>query len=232
MTQRSAPSDQHYKRRLVWPISLLLITVIVAGVALFILHRIEEWPRRIATHTTSQLERVGRDLRAAFIDIAHVQPKITIRDRVYLEQTTQTAELATVTRRIEVEHEFLHTWAGSTKRIQLRGMFLVRAGFDLRKDFSVNVNENEITVQLPPAQILGAEEQNIEILAFENGFWNRISPDDVENELKVLPQLAREKAEAANLVEEAEKTLKEQLEQKVSAKQPLHVTFRRTMPPR
>ena len=169
-------------------------------------------------------------MRAAFIDVAHLQPKITIKDRVYFEQIAPTAELATVARRTEVEHEFLHTWAGSSKRIRLHGVFVVKAGFDLHKNFSVDVRENKIDVRLPPAQILGVEEKSVDVLAFENGFWNRISAADVENELQVLPQLARQKATEAGLAFEAERTLKEQLEQKIQAKQPVHVIFTASIP--
>jgi hypothetical protein len=201
-------------RRFTWPLAFTLIFLIAGTVVALLFWRVETWPARTV-----------RDLRAAFIDIAHLQPKITIKNRVYLEQTAPTAELATVVRRTEVEHEFLHSWAGSTKRIQLRGAFLVKAGFDLHKNFSVDVRANEIDVHLPPAQILGVEEQKVEVLAYENGFWNRISAEDVENELQSLPQLAREKAAQAGLIAEAERTLKEQLEQKIKLKQRLKVNF-------
>jgi Protein of unknown function (DUF4230) len=202
------------QRRSAWPIALVFITLIAAALVALIFLRIENWPARTV-----------RDLRAAFIDVAHLQPKITIKNRVYLEQTTEMAELATVVRRTEVEHEFLHTWAGSTKRIQLHGIFLVKAGFDLHKNFSVDVRENEIDVRLPPAQILGIEQQKVDVLVFENGFWNRISAEDLENELQTLPQLAREKAGQANLTAEAERTLKEQLEQKIKTRQQVRVRF-------
>lgn len=197
-----------------WPIAFVLVALILAAVVVTIFLRMEAWPARTV-----------RDLRAAFIDVAHLQPKITIKNRVYLEQTAQTAELATVVRRTQVEHEFSHSWAGSTKRIQLRGVFLVKAGFDLHKNFSVDVHANEIDVHLPPAEILGVEEQKVEVLSYENGFWNPISPGDIENELQTLPQLAREKAAEAGLTAEAERTLKEQLEQKIKMKQRVNVNF-------
>ena len=197
-----------------WPIAFILVALIIAGTAVTIFWRMETWPARTV-----------HGLRAAFIDVAHLQPKITIKNRVYLEQTAKTAELATVVRRTEVEHEFLHSWAGSTKRIQLRGVFLVKAGFDLHKNFSVDVRADEIDVHLPPAQILGVEEQKVDVLSYENGFWNRISAEDIESELQTLPQLAREKAAQAGLAAEAERTLKEQLEQKIKMKQRVRVTF-------
>ncbi len=94
---------------------------------------------RTARQSSAELERLGRNLRAAFIDIAHLQPRITINDRVYMEQTTPASELVVLSRRIEVEHELVHTWVGSSKRIKLHGTFIAKAGFDLQQGLSINI---------------------------------------------------------------------------------------------
>ena len=205
--------------------ALTLAVLIVVAAVVFIFWRLESWPARTAKQGTAELERLGKDLRSAFVDIAHLQPRITINNRVYLEQTTATSELAIVSRRIEVEHEFAHTWAGSSKRIKLHGTFAVKAGFDLRQNLTVDVRPEEIVVQLPHAQILGVEQEQVDVLEFENGFWNRISANDVQNELSMLPQLARQKAEESGLPAEAERALHLQLDQRVHAPQPLRLIF-------
>jgi uncharacterized protein DUF4230 len=211
--------------RISWPIALTLMALIIAAVVLIVFLRLETWPARTAQQSTAALERLGKDLRAAFIDIAHLQPRITINNRVYMEQTMPVSELIVLSRRIEVEHELLHTWAGSSKRVKLHGTFNVKAGFDLRQNLSIDIRPNEIIVQLPPAQILGIEEVQMDVLAFENGFWNRISGEDVQNELSILPQLAREKAVESNLQAEAERTLQRQLNERIHARQPVHLVF-------
>jgi len=201
------------------------MALIIAAVVLIVFLRLETWPARTAQQSTAGLERLGKDLRAAFIDIAHLQPRITINNRVYMEQTMPVSELIVLSRRIEVEHELLHTWVGSSKRVKLHGTFNVKAGFDLRQNLSIDIRPNEIIVQLPPAQILGIEEVQMDVLAFENGFWNRISGEDVQNELSILPQLAREKAVESNLPAEAEQTLQRQLNERIHARQPVHLVF-------
>jgi hypothetical protein len=211
--------------RISWPVALTLVALIVAAVVLVIFLRLESWPARTAAEGTGQLERIGRDLRSAFVDVAHLQPRITIDNRVYLEQTMPTTELAMVSRRIEVEHEFQSTWVGSSKRVKLHGTFLVKAGFDLRQDVAVDVNPKEIVVHLPHAQILGVEQKHLDVLAFENGYWNQISAADVQGELSVLPRLAREKAEEAGLPAQAERALQQQLEARVHAPQPIRLVF-------
>jgi hypothetical protein len=202
-----------------------LLALIVAAVVIVIFLRLESWPARTAAQGTTELERLGNDLRSAFIDIAHLQPRITINNRVYLEQSIPMSELVILARRVEVEHELMHTWAGSSKRVKLHGTFTVKAGFDLRQDLAVDIRPDEIVVHLPHAQLLGVEQDRVDVLAFENGFWNRISASDVQSELSILPQLAREKAGENNLPAEAENALQKQLDQRIHTRQPLKLVF-------
>jgi len=187
--------------------------------------RLETWPARTAREGTAELERLGKDVRSAFVDIAHLQPRITINNRVYMEQTVPVSELVVLSRRIEVEHDFLHTWMGSSKRVRLHGTFTVKAGFDLQQELAVDVRPDQIVIELPHAQILDVAQDQVDVLAFENGFWNRISGDDVQNELAILPQLARQKATEAGLPAEAERALQQQLNERVHAPQPLRLIF-------
>jgi hypothetical protein len=198
----------------------------IAAVVVIIFWRIETWPARTARQSSVQLEKLGKDLRAAFIDIAHLQPRITINNRVYMEQTTPVSELVVLSRRLEVEHEFLHTWVGSSKRVKLHGTFTAKAGFDLQHNLSIDIRPNEIIVQLPHARILGMEQDQVEVLAFENGLWNRISGEDMQSELSILPRLAREKAAQSDLPAEADRALQQQIEERVHAPQPLHLIFK------
>jgi hypothetical protein len=212
--------------RVSWPIALTLVALTIAMTILIIFLRLESWPARTARQSTAELERLGKNLRAAFVDIVHLQPRITINDRVYMEQTTPISELVVLSRRIEIEHELLHTWVGSSKRVKLHGTFIAKAGFDLRRGLSIDIRPDAIMVQLPHAQILGVEQQQMDVLAFENGLWNRISGQDVQSELSVLPELAWKKATESELPAEAEKTLQQQLEQRIHTTQPLRLVFK------
>ncbi len=194
------PASLEPRRKFSWPLALTLIFLIGAAVLTIIFLRLESWPARTARQSTAELERVGRDIRDAFVEVAQLQPRVTINNRVYLEKTTAMAELAILSRQIEVEHEFLHTWAGSTKRVKLHGSFTAKAGFDLQQDFTVDLRPDEITVRIPHASILGVEQKQTEVLAFENGLWNRISAADLQNELAALPELARLKAAESGIL--------------------------------
>jgi Protein of unknown function (DUF4230) len=209
-----------------WPLAFTLIALLIAAVVLIIFLRLESWPARTSRQSSAELERLGKDLRAAFIDVAHLQPRITVNNRVYMEQTRPISELVVLSRRIEVEHELVHIWVGSSKRVKLHGTFVAKAGFDLQQDLSIDIRPDEIIVQLPHARILGIEQEQVEVLAFENGLWNRISGQDLQGELSMLPQLASEKAAESGLPAEAERTLQRQLEERVHTPQPLHLIFK------
>jgi hypothetical protein len=159
------------------------------------------------------------------VQIAQLQPRVTVNNRVYFEQTSTIAELALISQKLEVEHEFLHTWAGSTKRLCLHGTYTAKAGFDLRQEFSVTVTPEATIVRLPHAQILGVEQNAVELLAYENGFWNPISGADVQAELATLGKLARDRAAARNLSAEAEESFRTQLKGRIGDKPPVQVIF-------
>jgi len=201
----------------------VLIALILALLGGYIFYRIEGWPKRSVEASVSGLERIGRDARDQFVSLAHLQPRVTVNNRVYLEQQTSVAQLSVVSRKVEVEHEMEHTWAGSTKRIRLHGTFVAKAGFDLRKKFSVKIQPKEVIVELPHAELLSIEQEGVEVLALDNGFWNRISSADLENELAVLPRLAREKS--ADLPAEAETTFTHQLLEEFRPPVPVHPIF-------
>jgi hypothetical protein len=213
------------RRHFSWTFALMIIALTGIAAGVFLFERCTSLPGRAAKMTVDQLERLGRDMRNAIVQIAQVQPRITINERVYFEQTTAVNELALVSQRLEVEHEFLHTWAGSSKRLQLHGTFTAKAGFDLRQEISVNVQPEAIVVRLPHAQILGLEQNAVDVLAFENGFWNPISGADVQSELATLERLARERASERNLPEQAEDEFRRQLTTRIRTSSPIQVVF-------
>ena len=199
--------------------------MIVAALSAFVFLRLETWPARTASQGTAELERLGRDVRDALVEMAQLRPRITVNNRIYLEKTTATAQLAILSRQVEVEHELLHTWAGSTKRVKLHATFTAKAGFDLQHDLAVDLQPNQIAISLPHATILGVEQKQVEVLAYENGFWNRISAADLEGQLAILPELARQKAAESGILAEAETALQTQLSQRIHAERPVHLTF-------
>ena len=220
------PNSDASSGRIAWPIAFTLAVLILAAAGVFIFLRLETWPARTIGQGTEDIERLGRDLRSAFIDIAHLQPRIRINNRTVVDEAASpVAELATLTKQLKVKREFAHTWAGSSKRIKLSGTFTVKAGFDLRQDVAVDIRPDEILVQLPHAEIVDVEEDRVDVLALENGLWNRISGADLQNELAQLPEMARKQAIEIGLPADAEQELQRQLNKRIHARQPIRLIF-------
>jgi len=219
------PEAHPGRRKFSWPAAFTLCVLVIAALSAFVFLRLESWPARTAGQGTAELERLGRDVRDALVEMAQLQPRVTVNNRIYLERTTATAQLAILSRQVEVEHEFAHTWAGSTKRVKLHGTFTAKAGFDLQRDVTVDLQPNEIAISLPHATILGVEQKQVEVLAYENGFWNRISAADLESQLATLPELARQKATESGILAEAETALQTQLSDRIHAARPVRLSF-------
>ena len=93
---------------------------------------------------------------------------------------------------------------------------------------AVDVRPDQILIQLPHAEIVGVEEKNVDVLALENGLWNRLSGADLQNELAQLSEMARRQAFETDLPGEAEQELQRQLRKRIRARQPLKLVFTNT----
>jgi hypothetical protein len=189
----------------------------------FIFYRVETASTRLLSVGGMKMETLVRD---AFLTVARVQPRIIVNERTVFEQSSPSMELAVVEREMTVERDTSATWLGSTKRLRLRAMYRVKAGFDLRQPFSVRVDDrgNKIKAQLPAAKILSVEQVRVESLDMSNGYWNRVQPEELETELNTLNAQARLKALEAGLPREAVAILVEQLRQKLGPGYELEVS--------
>src|SRR5476651_239931 len=110
-------------------ICLVLVTVAVIGL--------------VALHScTAAVDHTIGNVRDAFREVLHVQPEITVNQRVVLTQTAPIAELAVVTKEELVsialdEHlEVLSLPIPLTeKKLAVEAIYRIKAGFDLREPF-------------------------------------------------------------------------------------------------
>ncbi len=188
-----------------WRTLMAWVALLMMALAAWIFYRMESWP-----------ERTAHQVQSAFAELVHVQPRITVHNRVFFEQSTSGMDLVVITRKTQVERESEHEWLGSTKRIKLRGVFEVKAGFDLTQGFSAQADGRRLRVSVPPPQILGVEQVSFDVLALENGIWNRVSPSDVESEVRGLLAMAREKAQQAGIEQEAVGALNKRLSDRLA----------------
>ncbi len=150
--------------------------------------------------------------------VASALARIT-RTKVSMESNTITvdqadiAELALVSRRIQTIVKYASEFFGSDNVLILRGEFEIKAGFDLSKPFSVNVDETTgtITSDFPPAEILGVEMLKYDVFHAEDGIWNKLSVATHESVTRQLLMQARLDAARSDITREAEARLSTRL---------------------
>ncbi|MES2568437.1 MAG: DUF4230 domain-containing protein, partial [Verrucomicrobiota bacterium] len=113
----------------------------------------------------------------------------------------------------------------------LRGVYQVKAGFDLSEPFSVRVEGRRVSVEIPAARILSVDVQSVDVLSLQNGIWNKIEPGELEAEMRALPILARQKASDAGLQKEAIEMITARLREKFGAQFEIEVHVSDRVPP-
>jgi len=143
----------------------------------------------------------------------HVTPRVTINETVIIEQNSPILEVATVSRQLFVDHEWSHTWLGSTKSLHVRGAFTAKAGYDLQKPFEINITPSplSVTARLPHPEVLSMQMDSFEVLRDENGWWNRLTEEDRTGAVTTLQTLARSKAERSGILEEVQRSAEERI---------------------
>jgi len=171
-------------------------------------------PARVLDSLTDRSTAKAKEIRDAFVQLFQLQPRITVNDHVFFEQTKTVLELAVVDRDTEVTRQLSNTWLGSTKTIRIRATYRVKAGFALSENLTVDVSDQNVTVKVPPARILTVEPLSVQVEQLQNGLWNQIQAKDVEDELKTMPEIARSKE--STLPAEAQQKFRDLLTAKLS----------------
>ena len=182
-------------------VALLFIAGTVTAYRLLI-----QAPARLA-HATAD------GLRTLF----QVTPRVVINETVVIEQNSPILEVATVSRQLFADHEWTHTWLGSTKSLRVRGTFTAKAGYDLKKPFEITITPSPLsaTARLPDPELLSMQMDSFEVLRDESGWWNRLTEEDRTNAVNTLRILARSKAERSGILEEVQRSAEERIREVV-----------------
>ena len=188
-------------RKLILIIILLITLSVTAYVIVVVI------PSRLAERSYEGAKQIGRDISEAF----QFTPEITVNNTVVLQQKTPILELATVSQKFQHQYEWTNTWLGSTKKIKITGSFEAKAGFDLHKKFSIQIDEDKAVVTLPGAQLLSLESLHDVKFEDEHGVWNWVDMEDRSRALNDFTGDAKKYAEQAQFVNEARESIEKKL---------------------
>jgi len=159
---------------------------------------------------------IAKELAETVKNTLGLSPQVTINQKIISKRTNEILELAMIEQDFDVEHETSHKWMGSEKRVNLRGTYRAKIGFDLQKGFTIEVHRGrlfrsgQIVLQLPRAEILSVEPQDLQKNK-SSGLINWVTNKDIETASQELAKLAQDKASKLEMLEDAEKRIKKRL---------------------
>ena len=176
---------------------LIIVFLIVVSITAYVL--LVYVPSKMAQQTYEGAKQIGRDIA----DVFQVTPEIKVNSTVVLQQQTPILELATVSQKFQHRYNWVNTWLGSTKKINITGTFEAKAGFDLNQKFSIEIDANNAIVTLPDPKLLSIEPQPDVTFMDENGVWNWVEAEDRAKAMNAFTRDARRYGEQAKFVEQA-----------------------------
>lgn len=186
-------------------IILITILLITLGITAYVL--VVVIPAQLAERSYEGAKQIGRDISEAF----QFTPEITVNNTVVLQQQTPILELATLSQKFQHQYSWTNTWLGSTKEIRIKGSFEAKAGFDLNKKFSIQIEDEKAIVTLPKPQLLSMESLNDVKFEDENGVWNWVDMEDRSKALNAFTGDARKYAEQAQFILQAREVMEKKL---------------------
>jgi hypothetical protein len=174
-------------------------------------------PTKLASRTVAG---VREGIAEVFVDLLHVRPEVREGTKVVWGQTSALLEIVVAEKKIEVGYDWEHVWLGSRKVIHLTQAYLVKAGFDLKKSFVVEIEQGpgEVTARLPPAEILAVIPVGLVSYRDEEGWWNKLTDKDREGAMQKILEEARRVASSSDLVREVEERTGSRLTELARAK--------------
>jgi hypothetical protein len=203
--------------------AVILSLVVVAGAVAFYI---------MAVKVPTDLARNTADGIRQFFNFT---PQVRINQTIVIEQNTPILEVATVSREMFIDHTWQQSWLGSTKTIQIQGVFMAKAGFDLRDPFRIDIERHPLRVVswMPPAKLLSIEMKEYKVVKDEDGWWNKVTPQDREEALRQIRAEAVVRAERSGLLEESRSSVEARIREIVE-RNGSSVVFKneKTEPPR
>jgi len=183
---------------------IILLVMALSATTYFMLVVI---PAKIARQTYDGAKQIGKDVASVF----QLTPEVIVNNTIILQQKSPVLELATIKQQFQHQYSWMNTWAGSTKKINISGVFESKAGFDLNKRFSIAIHDEHATVLLPAPQVLSVELVGDVKFSDEHGIWNWVNQQDRANAIEAFQRDARTYAQQGEFVQMAKNNAKEKL---------------------
>ena len=197
-----------FSNRKIILIILLLVTLSITAYVLIVYI-----PTQVAQRSYEGAKQLGRDFKEAF----QFTPEVTVNNTVVLQQQTPILELATISQKFQHNYAWTNTWLKSTKTITITGTFEAKAGFDLNQKFTININEENVTVILPHPKLLSLESMGDIKFKDDHGWWNPIKAEDRTAAINAFNNDAKRYAAQADFVKDTQQAFETKIREIMKA---------------
>lgn len=192
---------------LAFAVAIVLVIATATGAFYFLTVKApSDLARNAKEESFDAAKRAARGFKNAF----NFTPQVTVGGTTVVEQAGAIAELATVRQEVIVHYHWSQSWLGSTKVMELQGVYTAKAGFNLRDPFRISLDGGRLAADLPAPGLLSLEMTGYRVLTDENGWWNKITLEDREKAIRAMQSEAKTKAEGSGLLEEAKTKFKQE----------------------
>ena len=140
-----------------------------------------------------------------------------VEGRAEISETTEISELALVEMKMEATRSFeneafvLHYFPAGTKRLIVRGVYSVKAGYKLKPGVSLSMVDGKPVARFPEPEILSVELIDYQPLSEKDGWANDITPEDRAQLLRELRNQMKVQAQGSGVLDMVESTLRTRL---------------------
>lgn len=140
-----------------------------------------------------------------------------VEGRAEIVETTEISELSllqmkmSATRTIEKSEEFSGIIPLGTKKLIVRGHYSVKGGYRLKNGVSLRMENGRPVARFPKPEILSVELLDYDVLSEDDGWFNKIQPEDRAQILRELRNQMRSEAEQSGMLNTVEATLRTRL---------------------
>ncbi|MGB8354126.1 MAG: DUF4230 domain-containing protein [Chthoniobacteraceae bacterium] len=224
MKQRT---DAFSAPRTILALAIGVVMVIAAGTAAFYFITVKA-SREVVHGAKEESFDAANRVANGFKSVFNFTPQVTVGGVTVIEQASSVVELATVEQDVVEHYTWTQTWLGSTKTMELQGIYKAKAGFNLRDPFQVSMDARKVTAKLPAPKLLSLEMKSYKVIRDDSGWWNSITAEDRENAINAMQAEAKLKVAKAGLMEEAKTKFREELAEAIKGQQftaPVEIHF-------
>lgn len=208
-------------------LKLILFIIAAAVVAAYLIF--VTIPSIVLNRSYDGAKKIGEDIARSL----QFTPEVIVNNTIVLNQQTPILEVATISQHFSHTYTWTNTWLHSTKQIEISGSFQAKAGFDLKKKFSIRIVDDVATIRLPAPELLSIQSNNDLVFKDENGVWNWVDEQDRARATNAFLEDARRFASQASFIDKTRESLEKELTEILKANgKSVVIEYDNPLPPR